>query len=112
MRHEAPDRGPGRCQGTTVPVTRAVTSGYGKPPTPAGTAFVDDAEIDFGDIPEPDADFQREAGLATPDRTERIALCVKRSVPDRFRGRRSAMLSRYCRISADSAYRIQIVYNY
>ena len=45
---------------------------YGKPLTPAGIASVEDAEIDFDDIPELDADFWREAEPVAPGRTERI----------------------------------------
>ena len=60
-------------------------SGYGKPLTPAEIASVEDAEIDFDDIPELDADFWREAELVVPDRTEQITLRVKRSVLDYFR---------------------------
>ena len=60
-------------------------SRYGKPLTLAEIASVEDAEIDFSDIPELDADFWREAELVAPDRTERITLRVKRSVLDHFR---------------------------
>ena len=60
-------------------------NGYEKPLTPAEIASVEDAEIDFDDIPELDADFWREAEFVTPDRTEQITLRVKRSVLDHFR---------------------------
>ncbi len=46
---------------------------------------MDDREIDFSDIPELDAAFWREAELVRPDRADRIALRVKRSVLDHFR---------------------------
>ena len=46
---------------------------------------MDDRAIDFSDIPELDAAFWREAELVRPNRTERIALRVKRSVLDHFR---------------------------
>jgi len=52
---------------------------------PAEIAAVDDAAIDFGDIPELDDAFWREAELVEPDRTEQITLRVKRSVLDHFR---------------------------
>ena len=42
-------------------------SGYSRPLTPAEIAFVEDAEIDFDDIPELDADFWRETEPARPD---------------------------------------------
>jgi len=48
-------------------------SGYGKPLTPAGSASVGDAEIDFDEIPEMNADFWQETGLAAPERAERIS---------------------------------------
>ena len=38
--------------------------------TPAEIASVEDAEIDFSDIPELDASFWREAEFAEPDRTD------------------------------------------
>ena len=60
-------------------------SEYTKPLTPAEIASVRDAEIDFEDIPELDADFWREAELARPDRTEQVTMRVKRSVLDYFR---------------------------
>jgi len=60
-------------------------SAYARPLIPAEIAAVDDTEIDFDDIPELDAAFWREAGLAEPDRTEQITLRVKRSVLNHFR---------------------------
>lgn len=60
-------------------------SGYSRPLTPAEIASVEDAEIDFGDIPELDADFWREAELTRPDRTEQVTMRIKRSVLDYFR---------------------------
>ena len=53
-------------------------SGYGKPLTPAEIASVEDAEIDFDDIPELDADFWREAEPAAPDRTARTGRVPER----------------------------------
>ena len=60
-------------------------SGYRKALEPAEIAAVEDAEIDFGDIPELDQAFWRDAELVEPDRTEQITLRVKRSVLDHFR---------------------------
>lgn len=60
-------------------------SGYRKALEPAEIAGVADVEIDFGDIPELDDAFWREADLVEPDRTEQITLRVKRSVLDHFR---------------------------
>ena len=60
-------------------------SGYKRTLNPAEIAAVDDAAIDFADIPELDAEFWREAELVEPDRTEQITLRVKRSVLDHFR---------------------------
>ena len=60
-------------------------SGYRKALAPAEIAAVGDAGIDFGDIPELDETFWREAELVEPDPTERITLRVKRSVLDHFR---------------------------
>ncbi len=48
-------------------------------------AAVEDAAIDFGDIPELDETFWREARLVEPDRTQQITLRVKRSVLEYFR---------------------------
>ncbi len=53
-------------------------SGYGKPLTPAEITSVEDAEIDFDDIPELDADFWREAEPAAPGRTERTGRAPER----------------------------------
>ncbi len=60
-------------------------SGYRKALEPAEIAAVKDAKIDFGDIPELDRAFWRDAALVEPDRTEQITLRVKRSVLDHFR---------------------------
>ncbi len=60
-------------------------SGYRKALNPAEIAEVEDAAIDFGDIPELDDAFWREADLIEPDRTEPITLRVKRSVLNHFR---------------------------
>ena len=61
-------------------------TGHTNPLTPAEIAAVEDAGIDFSDIPELDADFWREARPVEPDRTEQITLRVKRSVLNYFRG--------------------------
>ncbi len=60
-------------------------SGHANPRTPAEIAAVDDDDINFGDNPELDAAFWREAERVKPDRTEQITLRVKRSVLDYFR---------------------------
>ena len=60
-------------------------SDYRKALNPAEIAEVEDAAIDFGDIPELDDAFWRVADLIEPDRTEPITLRVKRSVLDHFR---------------------------
>ena len=52
---------------------------------PTEIAAIEDAAIDFGDIPELDETFWREARLVEPDRTEQITLRVKRSVLEHFR---------------------------
>ena len=52
---------------------------------PTEIAAVEDAAIDFTDIPELDETFWREARLVEPDRTEQITLRVKRSVLEHFR---------------------------
>ena len=52
---------------------------------PTEIAAIEDAAIDFGDIPELDEAFWQEARLVEPDRTEQITLRVKRSVLDHFR---------------------------
>lgn len=52
---------------------------------PTEIAAVEDASIDFTDIPELDETFWREARLVEPDRTEQITLRVKRSVLEHFR---------------------------
>ena len=58
---------------------------YSKPLTPGQIAARQDKSIDFGDIPEPDETFWREAELVEPDRTEQITMRVKRSVLEYFR---------------------------
>ena len=58
---------------------------HAKPLTTAEIAAVEDKAIDFGDIPELDADFWREAQPVEPDRTEQVTLRIKRSVLNRFR---------------------------
>ena len=58
---------------------------YSKPLTPGQIAVTQDQSIDFGDIPELDESFWREAELVEPDRTEQITMRVKRSVLEYFR---------------------------
>ena len=58
---------------------------YSKPLTPGQIASTPDESIDFGDIPELDETFWREAELVEPDRTEQITMRVKRSVLEYFR---------------------------
>ncbi len=60
-------------------------SGYRTALNPADVAGVEDGAIDFGEIPELDDAFWREADLIEPDRTEQITLRVKRSVLNHFR---------------------------
>lgn len=60
-------------------------SGYKRTLKTSEIAAVDDAEIDFDEIPELDDRFWREAELVEPDRTEQITLRVKRSVLQHFR---------------------------
>ena len=52
---------------------------------PTEIAAIEDAAIDFGDIPELDEAFRQEARLVEPERTEEITLRVKRSVLEHFR---------------------------
>ena len=52
---------------------------------PTEIAAIEDAAIDFGDIPELDEAFWQETRLVEPDRTEQITLRVKRSVLEHFR---------------------------
>ena len=58
---------------------------YSKPLTPGQIAATQDKSIDFGDIPELDETFWREAELVEPDRTVQITMRVKRSVLEYFR---------------------------
>ena len=60
-------------------------SGYDRPLAPAEIAAVKDEDIDFGDVPELDEAFWRQAELVEPDLTEQITLRVKRSVLAHFR---------------------------
>ena len=60
-------------------------STHKRPLDPTEIATVEDAAIDFGDIPELDETFWREARLVEPDRTQQITLRVKRSVLEYFR---------------------------
>ena len=46
---------------------------------------VKDENIDYGDIPETDADFWANAELREPDRTQHVTLRVKQSVLDHFK---------------------------
>ena len=58
---------------------------FDKPLSVAEIAATKDDDIDFGDIPEMDESFWREAELVEPNRTEQITMRVKRSVLDYFR---------------------------
>lgn len=73
-------------------------SRYGRALTPDEIATVKDEDIDFGDIPELDASFWREAELVEPDRTERITLRVKRSVLEHFRAQGRGYQTRINRV--------------
>lgn len=53
---------------------------YDRALTPKQIGEVKDKDIDFGDIPELDDDFWRNAELVEPDRTEQVTLRVKQSV--------------------------------
>ena len=46
---------------------------------------IKDKNIDYGDIPETDADFWANADLVEPDRTQHVTLRVKQSVLDHFK---------------------------
>ena len=59
-------------------------TGRDKPLAPGQIARVKDEDIDFGDVPEPDETFRREAELVKPDLVEQITIRVKRSVLDHF----------------------------
>ncbi len=56
-----------------------------RPLAPAEIAAVKDEDIDFGDVPELDEVFWRQAEFVEPDLTEQITLRVKRSVLAHFR---------------------------
>lgn len=65
--------------------SRGAVMKYSKPLTSGQIAGTQDKSIDFGDIPELDETFWREAELVEPDRTEQITMRVKRSVLEHFR---------------------------
>ena len=46
---------------------------------------IEEKDIDFGDVPETDADFWAGAKLIEPDRTQHVSLRVKKSVLDYFK---------------------------
>jgi uncharacterized protein (DUF4415 family) len=56
-----------------------------KPLEPEQILSVQDKDIDFGEIPELDEAFWRDAELVEPDTTEQITMRVKRSVLDYFK---------------------------
>ena len=58
---------------------------YDRPLIPAEIAATKDESIDFGDIPELDEAFWRQAKLVEPDLTEQVTLRVKRSVLTYFK---------------------------
>ena len=47
---------------------------------------IEDKDIDYGDVPETDADFWADAKMIEPDRTQHVTLRVKKSVLDYFKG--------------------------
>ncbi len=65
---------------------------------------IKDKDIDYGDIPETDADFWANAELIEPDRTQHVTLRIKKSVLDHFQAegkkgyqtRINAVLESYC----------------
>ena len=71
---------------------------HDKPLTPKQIAAVRDQDTDFGEIPELDDDFWRNAELVEPDRTEQITLRVKRSVLAYFRASGKGYQSRMNRV--------------
>ncbi len=60
-------------------------STFEKPLEPDQIRAVRDKDIDFGEIPELDETFWREARLVEPDRTEQISLRVRNSVLQWFK---------------------------
>ena len=77
---------------------------YDRPMTPQEVAATTDRDIDFGDIPELDDAFWRNARLVEPDRTQSVTLRVKTSVLDAFKAqgrgyqtRMNAVLETYVR---------------
>ncbi|MYD43287.1 MAG: BrnA antitoxin family protein [Gammaproteobacteria bacterium] len=58
---------------------------YDRPLSPSEIKSIRDEDIDFSDIPELDETFWQNAELVKPDRTEQIALRIKRSILDHFR---------------------------
>ncbi len=55
-------------------------SEHDRPLSPTEIAATKDENIDFGDIPELDETFWRQAELVQPDLTEQVTIRVKRSV--------------------------------
>ena len=60
-------------------------STFDKPLEPEHMGAVEDESLDFGEIPELDENFWRQATLVEPDRTEQISLRVRRSVLQWFK---------------------------
>lgn len=56
-------------------------SGHDRRLTVERIAAVKDRDIDFGDVPELDDDFWRNAAPVEPDRTGRVTPRVERSLP-------------------------------
>ena len=53
--------------------------------TPQEIAQVEDADIDFSDLPELDADFWNNAEIVQPNTTQPVTLRVKKSVLEYFK---------------------------
>lgn len=86
-------------------------SGFRRALEPAEIAAIDDSRLDFGDIPELDERFRREAGLVVPDHTEQITLRVKLSgfnhsrAPGRgYQTRMNRVLESYVRAQRKTGY--------
>ncbi len=60
-------------------------SKYRKALTPKEIAALDDKDIDFGDIPELDREFWKNAELVDRDKTQQVTLRIKRTVLEFFR---------------------------
>ncbi len=77
---------------------------YDKPMTAPEIAATTDRDIDFGEVPEMDDTFWRNARLTEPDRTQSVTLRVKKSVLEAYKAqgkgyqtRMNAVLESYAR---------------